>query len=362
MEKKISNVNGFSVAALLVAAGMMGGLALVLAQISKQQMIIQRKAEAGAEIGELTLNITNLLKNEQACFNTIGANTTLAANTTYTRNSILNEDNNIVFRSSTSSNPTTYRNQLIRIDSIELTDVEIDNTVGNLSLQIDFVKHGKSITGAKQVTKKIPLSVEVDTANSNEVLRCISLENAPVAAAKQDLCIEWGGQYDPGSQTCNSLLANRECPGPDPNDPTDTTPQEFLAGVNNDMTLNCKTLSPFNPPTNRNCYLLTTYLIHWQLDFGVGNPSLWIPPTPSGITGPTRVSMMGRGGNIWRRLPAHPMGPPWKRFGLETMSAPVRNFLDNSKSTCASGYNEFYRKATKERINTAELMYHYCCK
>ena len=44
------NNHGLSLTGVLVAAGMAGGLALLLAQLSRQQMVEQKRAETGVEV------------------------------------------------------------------------------------------------------------------------------------------------------------------------------------------------------------------------------------------------------------------------------------------------------------------------
>ena len=333
-------------AGLLVAAGLIGGLSLVLAQLSRQQMTIQKKAETGAEIGELTLRITRLLKNEQACFNTIGANTILVQNapTAPVRNNIRNPNNGVVFASSPATAPITYRNNLIRIKSIRLTDVNINNTTGELNLAITFVKHNQAITTRKEVIKKFPLFVELDAANT--VLRCISLQDAPVNTAKSRLCTEWGGTYDSASQTCNSPLAGQECPMASPG-PGDPPTQQYLRGINEDMSLNCAHPASLPHPAGKNCYLATTYLTHTHPD--------WLPDKKWFYANHT----------LWIKA-RRPRLYPRTQANCATSSPACNNFYDpahaNRKSTCANGYTEYFYRTTNELSYTAEMIFQYCCQ
>ena len=63
---------GFSIVGVIVAAGMLGGLALFLANITREQHVTQRKAETGVEITALQRKILSVLYDGEACTATLG--------------------------------------------------------------------------------------------------------------------------------------------------------------------------------------------------------------------------------------------------------------------------------------------------
>ena len=73
----LRNDHGFSIVGVLVAAGMLGGLSLYLATVTRQQHVTQRKAETGAELVGLHHKIIAVLYDSDACLATLGKGNTL---------------------------------------------------------------------------------------------------------------------------------------------------------------------------------------------------------------------------------------------------------------------------------------------
>ena len=72
MKNKYLDIKGFTLVGVLIAAGMSGGLATILAQLTRQQMVVQTRSQTGIDMDELSQRISNILRNKQACLNTIG--------------------------------------------------------------------------------------------------------------------------------------------------------------------------------------------------------------------------------------------------------------------------------------------------
>ena len=58
---------GFSIVGVLIAAGMMGGLALFLADMTRRQHTTQRQAETGTEITQLQHKILSVFYDGDSC-------------------------------------------------------------------------------------------------------------------------------------------------------------------------------------------------------------------------------------------------------------------------------------------------------
>ena len=394
MKNKISNIKGFSVAALLVAAGMMGGLAMVLANLTKQQMGIQIKAESAAEINELSQRITYALKNGLACLETINqgpSNRDLSGVSSYGISTVYEIDR-------TQNPPTTrpfiqaggiYRNRLIQIgnsgqDAMEMVDVSTSSTTGSMNLKVTFIKNNRAIKAGpfKKVVKKFPLNVELATATNKVVIRCLSHRDSAVAAAKQYVCEEWGGTYTSSTGTCSSAVAKKQCPGPSHPLPNKIqTQQEYFQGFDNKMDPICAPPpSPTPHDLGNNCYLLTTYIATYNQD-GTNRGGLHKSMTSSS----TVSENAQRAWDIKRRPPGPGELPgtalpemgesDWKqRFSLRSSlvnklncNAPPRlPGFPAPPSPLPNTYTEHFRKVSTERwqslINAQELMFHYCCR
>ena len=340
--KRKSATLGFSVAGMLVAAGMMSGLALVLSQLSKRQMVIQRKAETGVEIAELSQRITRTLQDGDACLATMAQVTTPLANgSTYSINSVMNASGAFL----TVNN--VYRNRLIRIGAIDLTDVSIPaapgDDIGQLNLQVTFVKNSKAITGQNKVIKKFPLAVELDPANTltNNVLGCLSLQDGALDVAKREICPRMGGVYN-SDGTCTNRLIGQSCPG----DTTATPPtQEYLQGIDANHDLVCALPPPSRShPAGYNCYLLTTYSF-----YEMGASRIPFVNNETGIVGDWRMKLAASSSGY--------IGSFKGNTGLTSF---------DGKETCDSDYpkEKFHRirgVSVGGGYEAIALVFHYCC-
>ena len=66
-----SKNSGFSILSVLVGAGLMGGLAMYLASVTKKQHTTQRVAERGAALTELHHKILSILYDSESCTKTL---------------------------------------------------------------------------------------------------------------------------------------------------------------------------------------------------------------------------------------------------------------------------------------------------
>ena len=319
MKNKYLDIRGFTLVGVLMAAGMSGGLATILAQLTKRQMVVQTRTETGIDMDELSQRISNILRNEQACLNTIGFQTDLSSSTAIAGITKIKDMSNRTFV----VEGGVYRNNLIGIDSITLDDIVFpSNTLGVLNLEVIFIKRNQMIEGSRLVVKKYPLTVEISTdGTSRKVIRCTSHQDSSIAIAKKDICLAWKGIFNDSTQKCSSPLAGKNCPA--------GSSQEFLRGVDSDMNLIC-----VSPPSlvahpvetsssiGKNCFLMTSYN-------NAGRSNIWKKTSPNPI------------GGVWR----------WERVGTFA-----------GKRDCPSNYREYFQKATDSTNNSFELMFQYCCR
>ena len=102
----------------LAAAGILGGLAMVFAQLTKQQMQAQ-KAETGVEI--VSQRVVRTLYDGKACINTLGAGKNIAPGASFPLDAIKNKDDQVVYQALTADpNAPSYGNRLLKVASLKL--------------------------------------------------------------------------------------------------------------------------------------------------------------------------------------------------------------------------------------------------
>lgn len=220
--KKIKLDNkGFTLVEILVAAGLMGILAVVMMNIFKQQTFSQKKTEAGFELSTLQQSINTTLLNAQACTNTLTVIPNIAVpNLTLTQ--IRDQANNVQFQTGVS-----YGN-LVEIETIRLVNVVYPTAsvptkrYGTLDIQFNFKKTSKVLENTN-INSRTNFKVNIETDLAGRVTNCYSaLENA-VDTAKVESCQAIGGTFDTATNKC-VLPPYTAGPGSD----TDATSTKFL--------------------------------------------------------------------------------------------------------------------------------------
>ena len=153
----IKNVQGFSLVGVIIVAGLMSGLALVLAELRKQQLTLQKKSISSIEVEALAQRITRILYNAEACLNTIGKTTDLSSTSPISLDSIKNQSGEDVIKSVTLDPNAIYGNGLLKIDSIDLRNINIDGNRAELVLSVTMKKTSRAITGYKTTVRDISL-------------------------------------------------------------------------------------------------------------------------------------------------------------------------------------------------------------
>ena len=195
---------GFSVMSVIVAAGLMGGLALMLVQMTKQQHQTQKKAETGVEITALQQRILRTLYDDKACVNSIGAGRALPSGGTITVNAIKSKNNQDVVVTG-----GIYGNRLVKIESmtIEVDSFGSGSTQAQAELAVVMGRENRAYTGQKTLTKTFPLTLELDGAG--KLAGCVS--NA--GAVTQGVCTSLGGKWNGSACTLTMAEIGSECPG-----------------------------------------------------------------------------------------------------------------------------------------------------
>lgn len=176
---KINWNKGFSLVEVLLAAALMGGLALALAKFNQDQMKSTKTVETKFEYTAILNEIRQILGDNASCRATLenrnGASTAPGVITRIIRyNPLGNIDR---FIADASGNGPSYGNGIVKILSFHLVAdapavLPAGPSSGSTHLVITFSFGSKDRTYVNTNTKKILLNVDVD--NSNNIIDCSS--------------------------------------------------------------------------------------------------------------------------------------------------------------------------------------------
>ena len=190
----VQNKKGFSIVGVLVAGGMMGGLAMVLADLTKKQHVAQKVAETGVEITALQGRVVSLLADGEACKKTLegtAVNPPPAPAPGIT--GFKNRKGTPVL-----AVPSPPFNRLVKLNKVELVNIQGSGSTREVDVEITFEKLSKAIKGQKTVKRSVPLTLELDAANT--ITSCHSPQNYVM---KEQLCSEMGGNWNGSNKKCS---------------------------------------------------------------------------------------------------------------------------------------------------------------
>ena len=201
---------------LLASAGIMGGLALMLANLTRQQHVTQKKAETGVEITALSNRVIAALYDGESCGNTIeGASppASLGGGTSFAVDKLRGKGDTVAASRVLLEKGKVYGNRLVKIASMKLK-VPSGNAVVNRQLEsqfeVVFERVNKAFTGQKEVTKSFGLSLELDGSNGFE--GCRSKFDSIALRVKKEICQEIGGLWNGSTGKCGNVV-KKACEG-----------------------------------------------------------------------------------------------------------------------------------------------------
>ena len=237
-------VRGFSIIAVIMLAGLVSGLALILAEMSKQQVLLQESNDSRVEVDALSKRIERILYNPAACIKTIGSGINLTSGgANIELLSIKNRRGARIFEKN-----GIYGNRLVKVISLFIKDITVSGSIAKVNVQVLLEKTSRAIRGNKRVTREFPLSVELD--GSNNALNCYSNMEAAILTATRNICTGLGGTFSSG--TCSPPTANLTCPDPD------KVPIGFDANGQLICSANSVSAGGYNPGYH-NCFFLAAY-------------------------------------------------------------------------------------------------------
>ena len=185
---------------VIVAAAMMGGLALMLAQMTKQQAVSQRKAETGLEMNQLHHRILAVLYDGDACLKTMGKGGSLHNGRILDK--LLNKGGKPVLEKGVDIN------RVVRVEQMVIQKVEGSGQTKEAEVWVTIKKLGEANKGSGEILKKFPLTVELDTAG--KIASCHHTLDSKEHGIKTRMCEEMGGEMItvPGTPTTACTLTN----------------------------------------------------------------------------------------------------------------------------------------------------------
>ena len=135
------------------AAGLMGGLALVLAQLSRQQLVLQKRGQTQSEVEAISRRIGRMLYNPEACLMTVRASNfpTMASFTsvqTFSAPAIKNQKGGDVYEVN-----KTYGNGLVKVSSLKFKNLASIGGTVNIKTKLQVTLE-KDLQGGHRLQKK----------------------------------------------------------------------------------------------------------------------------------------------------------------------------------------------------------------
>jgi type II secretory pathway pseudopilin PulG len=179
--KIIKSEVGMSLVSVMMAAGMVGGLAMVIAKLSQNSSKVQRSAIENQDMISFINNVQKHMLNNKACDNTFASVTGLNSNgTSVAIPSIINAFGNTVYN--TSNKPPSKTYNITGIVARRVADTDL-----HLRISLEKTKQGKSF-GAKSITKIVKLDALYSAAG--KITKCYSQFDNAVVNAREQACAD----------------------------------------------------------------------------------------------------------------------------------------------------------------------------
>jgi len=153
--KLFKNEKGISLVGVLIAAGAVGGLALVMGKLGENQSKMQRKALEDQDVNQFVNDTNKHLLNDAGCKNTFSSITGLSSDGDKKLiTSIKNFSGTIVYN--TSNKPISHK---LKITKMEVE--RIDSQSIELAIYVEKTKQ-KGSFGAKSFIKRFKLDAKIN--------------------------------------------------------------------------------------------------------------------------------------------------------------------------------------------------------
>ena len=172
---------------VIVAAGMLGGLALYLANMSRQQFVTQKRAETGTEITQLQHKILSVFYDGDSCTQTMvrsSSDNKLVDGRTL--DELKNRKGTVVIKKGVPIK------RLLQVERMEIVNAEASGKTREAEIEVTIKKLGVANAGMTTV-KTFSITAEMESASSNVIERCHHTLDAKEHGIKTRMCTEMGG-------------------------------------------------------------------------------------------------------------------------------------------------------------------------
>ncbi len=206
IKHRILNQAGVTLVEVLIAAALLGGLALLFARLTTDTMVTTQRVEASSEILSVNNIISQLLLDSRSCRNTFGGQN---ANAPFTIDAVRSQHDVPIDVIEVGE---TYGNERATVVSMEaqldgaLFDMGDGTRTGNLIFTVTYQRAGGLLQ--TQSNPEIPREhfIFVRTNAGGVIQECFSAEGNAIFTAKQEACENIGGVYDIPNDRCDLAL------------------------------------------------------------------------------------------------------------------------------------------------------------
>lgn len=213
MFKFTRNKNGFGLVEVLMAAGLAGGIALTIAKLSQDANRVTKTTESNNEINMMMNDVAYILSDKANCkISVMNGAPSIPANGTVV-SQIRRVDpppaatSKLIYQTG-----TKYGNGTFTINSM---NTEKDPVTSEVKLVLSVTRNNAVTTGAKVITKRIPLKVVLD-GTGNNITSCFSDTDNMIAAAARAACHGNNARWDAAEGQCHHDIlispAGAACP------------------------------------------------------------------------------------------------------------------------------------------------------
>ena len=204
-------IGGFSLASVIVSAGIAGGLALGVAHITRETSSSVKRTEISLAEADLMKRIRTLLYSSSACKNTLGKNPVVTGpiGALYT-----DTDSTSMSVQDTFKDIIKISGLDLIVDDSALSENADGNKEGQISLSVKITRMSKAFRGVREINHNVDLSVVVD--GSNQIVSCHhALDDTEttglVTESMEEACEDLGGTYNAQEDTpCSASVGNEQ--------------------------------------------------------------------------------------------------------------------------------------------------------
>lgn len=194
----ITSQKGYSLVQVLMATGLVGGLALAVAKLGKDSFNATQTINANIEINQTITDISNILSDSNNCNATFGIGSSTTNSISEIRRSNSPGVSVPVYRTN-----TEYGNGTFRIVNMQT----VPSSTG-IELRVSIQKNNQQVLGGKDIVRTIPIKA---TIVNNRIENCYSDIDSVIDAAVAAACKGNSAKFDPDTRECTHNLQTLTC-------------------------------------------------------------------------------------------------------------------------------------------------------